>query len=64
MGSMSGDNRALSAQGLQVAGTSNVPARAAAHRTLRTTDAAPVVVDTILHAEAGPKHGGVDDLLK
>jgi prevent-host-death family protein len=37
---------------------------AAARRTHRTEEAAPVVVDAVRRAEMGPEHAALDDLLK
>ncbi len=37
---------------------------AAARRTARTADAAPVVLDAVRRAEMDPRHAVLDDLLK
>jgi prevent-host-death family protein len=37
---------------------------AAARRTFRTTDAAPVVIEAVRRAEMDPEHADLDELLK
>jgi prevent-host-death family protein len=37
---------------------------AAARRTHRTTESAPVIADAVRRAEMDPEHSGLDDLLK
>ena len=37
---------------------------AAARRTFRTEDAAPVVIDAVRRAEMDPEHAPLDDLMK